>query len=78
MAIGSRGFGPVDALAADMHAMSAAYGRTLDAVLGYSFLKDKMVLIDYPNRKVVLLDQLADARPQFAAVVSSGVWRCRP
>jgi hypothetical protein len=63
LAIGSRDFGPVDALASDLSAMSAAYGRKLDAVLGYSFLKDKIVLIDYPNRKVVLLDRLADARP---------------
>lgn len=63
LAIGSRDFGPVDALASDLSKASAAYGRTLDAVLGYSFLKDKIVLIDYPNRKLVLLDRLADARP---------------
>ena len=62
LAIGSRAFGPVDALASDMGAASAAYGRTIDAVLGYSFLKDKIVLIDYPNRKAVLLDGLADAK----------------
>lgn len=63
LTIGSRDFGPVDALASDMSKASAAYGRTLDAVLGYSFLKDKIVLIDYTNRKIVLLDRLADARP---------------
>lgn len=63
LAIGSRDFGPVDALASDMSTASSAYGRTLDAVLGYSFLKDKIVLIDYPSQKVMLLDLRADARP---------------
>jgi len=63
LAIGSRDFGPVDALALDMSTTSAAYGRSLDAVLGYSFLKDKIVLIDYSNRRVALLDRLAEARP---------------
>ena len=63
LAIGSRDFGPIDALAADMSTMAAAYGRRLDAVLGYSFLKDKIVLVDYPTRRLVLLDRLADARP---------------
>ncbi len=29
--------------------LSAGYGRTLDGVLGYSFLTDKVVLIDYAN-----------------------------
>ena len=63
LTIGSRDFMPVDALASDLSPASAAYGRTLDGVLGYSFLKDKIVLIDYQNRRVVLLDRLADARP---------------
>jgi hypothetical protein len=63
LAIGSRDFGPVEALASDMSPVSAAYGRTLDAVLGYSFLKDKVVLIDYPNRRLELLDRIAEARP---------------
>ena len=30
-------------------------------MLGYSFRKDKKVLIDYPNRRVVLPDRLSDA-----------------
>jgi hypothetical protein len=63
LAIGSRRFGPVDALTSDLSTLSTAYGRPLDAVLGFSFLKNSLVLIDYPNRKLVLLDRLADARP---------------
>ena len=63
LAIAGRSFASVDALAADTTAMSAGYGRRLDAVLGYSFLKDKIVLIDYRNRKIGLLDKPGDATP---------------
>jgi hypothetical protein len=63
LAIAGRSFAPVNALAADTSAMSAGYGRRLDGVLGYSFLTDKIVLIDYRNRKIGLLDQPGDATP---------------
>jgi hypothetical protein len=62
LVIGSRGFGAFDALASDLSALSNVYGRPIDAILGYSFLKDTLVLVDYPNRKVVLLDQPGDVR----------------
>jgi hypothetical protein len=61
LAIGGRAFGPIEALATDVSPISAHYGRRLDAVLGYSFLKDKIVLIDYPARTVTFLDRAADA-----------------
>lgn len=52
--IGGRKFANVEALATDMSAMSAAYGRSLDGVLGYSFLSANSVLIDYQAHKVTI------------------------
>jgi hypothetical protein len=63
LTIAARRFAPVDALAMDMGQLSARYGRPLDGVLGYSFLKDKIVLIDYPNRTAGILDRPSDALP---------------
>ncbi len=45
----------------DMGTLSARYKRRLDGVLGYSFLSDKIVLIDYPKRMLGILDRPADA-----------------
>ncbi len=39
-------FPPIDALAADTTTISRNYRRDIDGVLGYSFLKDRIVLID--------------------------------
>lgn len=61
--IGSRSFAPFDALTSDMTALSAHYGRKLDGFLGYSFLVDKIVLIDYPRQTLSILNQTADAIP---------------
>ena len=47
--LSGRAFPAFEALAFDMSALSARYGRPLDGVLGYSFLTDKIVLIDYPK-----------------------------
>jgi len=63
LAVGGRSFAPVDALAMDMSTLSASYGRKLDGVLGYSFLTDKIVLIDYAHRTLGILDRPADATP---------------
>ena len=52
--IGGRKFANVEVLATDMSAMSAAYGRALDGVLGYSFLSANSVLIDYQAHKVTI------------------------
>ncbi|HEX4861580.1 MAG TPA: retropepsin-like aspartic protease [Rhizomicrobium sp.] len=52
--IGGRKFASVEALATDMSAMSAGYGRALDGVLGYSFLATNSVLIDYPSHKLTI------------------------
>jgi hypothetical protein len=63
LAIAGRAFGPIEAMATELNPISAHYGRRIDAVLGYSFLKDKIVLIDYPARTVHFLDRAADAGP---------------
>ncbi|WP_162305804.1 retropepsin-like aspartic protease [Oleisolibacter albus] len=61
--IAGRDFAPVEALATDMTGISAGYGRRLDAILGYSFLSDKTVLVDYPRRLLAFLDDGAEAAP---------------
>lgn len=61
-AIGGHKFGSFDALASDLSGLSAKYGRKLDAIIGYSFLKDKIILIDYPGRTVQLLDRASEAK----------------
>jgi len=52
LAIGGKNWGDVDALAMDMAGLSKQYGKTLDGVLGYSFLAGKTVVIDYPASTV--------------------------
>lgn len=60
--LAGRGFGSFEALATDMGGISAGLGRKLDGVLGYSFLTDKIVLIDYPAQRLALLDHTEDGR----------------
>lgn len=52
LAIDGKAWGDVDALALDMAGLSKQYGKTLDGVLGYSFLVGKTVVIDYPASTV--------------------------
>ncbi len=61
LGIAGRDFPAVEALAADLGGLSAHYGRALDGVLGYSFLKDKVVLVDYGHTRLLLLAHPADA-----------------
>ena len=61
LAIDGRSFAPIDALAIDMGTLSTSYGRKLDGVLGYSFLTDKIVLIDYAAHRLGVLDRPSDA-----------------
>lgn len=65
LVIGGHAFAPFDALASDMTALSAHYGRKLDGILGYSFLADKIVLIDYPRQTLGILNQTTDAVPMI-------------
>ena len=71
LAIRGRSFAPIDALAADTKAISRGYGRDIDGVLGYSFLKDKIVLINYAAQRVRILDRAADAGAQVRLSKSS-------
>lgn len=57
MSFAGHKFASFDALTADFSGLSAKYGRHLDAFLGYSFLQDKIVLIDYPQHMLYLLDE---------------------
>lgn len=63
IAIAGRGFGAFEAVATDMRGISAGLGRKLDGVLGYSFLSDKIVLIDYPAQRLALLDHVEEGLP---------------
>jgi hypothetical protein len=61
LAIGDRTFAAFDALASDLTGLSTSYGRKIDGIIGYSFLSDKIVLIDYPERKIDILANAAQA-----------------
>jgi hypothetical protein len=60
-AIAGRTFPAFDAAALDLGSIGAEYGRPVDAVIGFSFLHDKTVLIDYPARTLEILASAADA-----------------
>lgn len=55
-AISGHKFASFDALTSDLSALSTKYGRRVDAFIGYSFLRDKIILVDYPGRMLYLLD----------------------
>ncbi len=63
LTIRGRSFPPIDALTADTIGISRRYGRDIDGVLGYSFLKDKIVLIDYASQTAAILDRAVDSEP---------------
>lgn len=69
LTIAGYGFGDIDALAIDMTGMSKQYGKQLDGVLGYSFLTNKITLIDYPGRTLTFADAPVE--------VISSVRQCR-
>ena len=52
LAIAGHTFAPFDALTGDTSPISAGYGRPIDAVLGYSLLKNMTVFIDYEKQTV--------------------------
>lgn len=61
LALGDRTFASFDALAFDTTGISASYGRNIDGILGYSFLSDKVVLIDYPGHRLGIFDKPGEA-----------------
>lgn len=76
LAIGPRSFPRIDALAFDLGTLSARYGRRLDGLLGYRFLKDQIVLNDYPRQQLALLDQAGRPRRWSACAARIGARHC--
>jgi hypothetical protein len=62
LSIRGRNFAAFDALASDTAAFTGADQRRIDVVLGYSFLSDKIVLIDYIAQQLAILDSSSEAR----------------
>ena len=60
--IGTHNFGSFVALASDLNALSSRFGRSLDAIIGYSFLTDKIVMFDYPQKLFAILDRSSDVK----------------
>jgi hypothetical protein len=67
LAIGGRRVATFDALASDTASYTSPGQPRIDAVLGYSFLSDKIVLIDYVAHKLVILDAPGEARSFVSA-----------
>lgn len=63
LAVAGRPFAPIEALAADLNAISGGYGKPIDAVLGYSFLRDKTVLVDYARRRLEISSRPGELTP---------------
>jgi hypothetical protein len=61
LALGHHMFASFDTLAFDTTGISASYGRKIDGILGYSFLSDKIVLIDYPEHQLGIFDKADEA-----------------
>ncbi len=62
LSIGGHRFAAFDALASDTAAFTGRDQRRLNVVLGYSFLSDKIVLVDYVAHKLAILDGSGKAR----------------
>ena len=62
LTIGGRRFAAFDALASGTTSFTNHDQPKIDAVLGYSFLSDKIVLIDYVAHKLAILDGPGEAR----------------
>jgi hypothetical protein len=62
LTISGQSFAAFEALAANTGPFTGAGQRPLDLVLGYSFLADKVVLVDYIAHKLAILDGAGEAR----------------
>ena len=67
LAIAGHSFPGIEAVAVDLGVISQPYGRRVDGVLGFSFLKNEAVLIDY-NAHVLQI--LSDPKDEEAATRS--------
>ncbi|MDX1396460.1 MAG: retropepsin-like aspartic protease [Gemmatimonadota bacterium] len=59
--IGGEPFGTVEAVAGNLAPLGERLGAPLHGILGYSFLRDRAVRIDYPGRRVHIYDGAAPA-----------------
>jgi hypothetical protein len=62
LTIRGHSFAAFDALASDTTRFTSPDQRRLDVVLGYSFLSDKIVLVDYIAQKLAILDGAGKAQ----------------
>jgi hypothetical protein len=62
LTIQGHAFAHFDAMAMSMQPLSAHYGRRVDGILGYGFLSDKIILIDYPRHLLGIFEQPSEAR----------------
>ena len=61
LTIGGRSYGPIEVAVFDMSKLRTRFGRPLDGILGYTFLKDRAVVIDYASERVTLHPAGAEA-----------------
>jgi len=62
LSIRGHNFAAFDALASDTAAFTSSDQRRIDVVLGYSFLSDKILLIDYIAHKLAILASSGEVR----------------
>jgi hypothetical protein len=60
LSLGQHRLGPIDVAVFDMAKLRNRFGRPLDGILGYSFLKDRAVVIDYAADRVSIFERGAD------------------
>jgi hypothetical protein len=59
--LGGRSFGNVDAAAMDMSGLQRGDRPKVEGILGYSFLRGRRLLIDYPGARVVIFSDESQA-----------------
>jgi hypothetical protein len=63
LSIGGRSFGSVEALAADLSSFAAVMGVDLKAILGYSFLKRRVVRFDLQRERLDVAESIGSLPP---------------
>lgn len=68
--INSKSYGTVEALTLDLKKLETPLGKKLHGVLGYSFLKDKIIRINYGDRIL----QLIDSKQHLEEIISENAF----
>lgn len=71
--LGGKGLNDIEAVAVDLSHLSKKIGRPIHGILGYSFFNDRIVQIDYPSRKVRLLQVPIKINTQNKCVETSQI-----